>query len=595
MHEGFRDDSWIDDLPTPLVEWCYSALHGGETHLRHFESINLFENLVKLMAMPYLAAYVEDLSNDLSSSRAVQKQLDKALPTPSFGSWVDLLNALSKHFAVRPDHRFSQLHEALNRDLRAADAPATLGLSRRIANSNKQKCRLLDLFGKLTQYRNENKGHPDRPQDAAASDEVLSWMSDAIREILCDGELPLLGARGSKLVYIDRIEKHDDRYEVQLLELKGSFPRRSRHLLGQEDALCLNSKRVAVLWPDQQLPFPLDPVLIYQETDKQVLYFDAKDFGRGDPAAVKRRDAVLRQLGPSGQREGQSCEDVQEMAEGCDRNELGTTYSLLPYLIDRTEQEFCVENVLGKSVTEQAPGVKVFIMAGLKEQCHSAFWDRLCQVTLPRLNHEPVDGPLLDCPFDVKRRDRTQFEQLLGRELTIRVGSISVGRSGVDVIQSGDQPRIIYTYLLSTDWNRVVEKQVDWFLQFWEQVQLPVGTQPQIVCLGVKYISGGGWWGGRRQRKKNAALMSWLDRLCPESYPGITLSKLPELPDVTLRHVVDWVNRYFKSDRRMKAFVDAFQPMPMQRFVDEYEKIVMPSSEPNYGSRGYAAGRQNAA
>jgi serine/threonine protein kinase len=289
MSELFQRD-YLVRLPLPLAQLYGRAYNAKDSRSRHDNTFYLFEALVKLAAAPCIAAYLQELSQGAAHKAAFDRLLAQ-LALPSLGQWVAMLRELARYFGERPDaptHPLGHVWQQLS--LPRRDWPAVLALFRRIKNgpdgeaAGDQTCSLLQLLDALVQYRNGVFGHGGPRFESFYAQDMGPLLFPAATEVLAEGVIDLLGPRGSRLAYLTELRIGEaDRVEVGLRELVGLQGERLDPLvLSKSQADALQPNRVAVVWPGQPVPLPLDPLLLYRESEtaEEVLFLNRDRNGR---------------------------------------------------------------------------------------------------------------------------------------------------------------------------------------------------------------------------------------------------------------------------------------------------------------------------
>ncbi len=289
MSPDFRRE-YLMRLPLPLAQLYSRAGTAKDARSRHDNTFYLLEALIKLAAVPGIAAYLNDVQHGQPHVEALDRSLVH-LALPSLGQWVAMLRELAIHFGKRAEADTHPLgHLARQFTEKHSDHPALLALYRRIKNgpdgaaAGDQSCSLLQVFDALVQYRNGVFGHGGPRFEAFYEQEMGPLFLPAATEILTADLLDLLGPRGSRLVYLTEARPHDDgRVELGLRELVGlkSEPAPSLTLPAAQAAF-LSPNRLAILWPGRPLPLRLDPLLTYRESDlaEEVLFLNRDRNGR---------------------------------------------------------------------------------------------------------------------------------------------------------------------------------------------------------------------------------------------------------------------------------------------------------------------------
>ena len=265
------------------------------------------------------------------------------------------------------------------------------------------------------------------------------------------------------------------------------------------------------------------------------------------------------------------------------------TPSLLPYLADRSDQEYKLSKFIRDLQGKIPSGPLVIIIHGDEFQCHLKFMERLRTLSLPRIlakyySADPdqivVQEHLLDWPSGLK--DFSELSERLRVSLAETVLDDPYA-SLEDINQAFyNYPgiKMVSTTLLTSEWKdskvNVLEKLLD-FWQHWPQL---MPEQKLIVCISVKYQlmrsvpvrsvpvrsvpgekSALGWlfnfwkrWKAWRRRRRcrqiNNEIVKGIEAIAASNFQpfdrlfGIVL---PELTGVNRSHVEAWVRREAKE------------------------------------------------
>jgi len=182
--------------------------------------------------------------------------------------------------------------------------------------------------------------------------------------------------------------------------------------------------------------------------------------------------------------------------------------SLLPYLPNRAEQEFELNNALQKLLQRASSCPLVCIVHGDELQCHDKFLERLTKVSLPRLlrlnPHQTVIKAFpLNWPSELK--DLSKIHERLSQDLanTVREDSFaSLEEINEDFCKSYDLV-IIQIHLLTDDFRQKESDILTKLLHFCQKWPALISNQRLIICLFVKY----------QNEQETCSRLSWLDWL----------------------------------------------------------------------------------
>ena len=277
-------------LPLPLAQLYCRAYNAKDPRARHDNTFYLFESLIKLAACPLIAGYLDELRRGGKRVKALDKLLGQ-LSLPSLGQWAGFVRELSRYFGERSDansHPLGHLWKQLNQ--KHAEHPGMLALYRRIKNGpdgkpgGDQRCSVLQLIESLVQYRNAVFGHGASRAESFYEEEMGPLLFPAADEVLKEGVFDLLGPPGTRLVYLSQIQTADAvSVNLDMLELIGLQAERLPSMAAnKQHAANLVPNRVAILWPERDVPMPLDPLLMYHESDltQEVLFLNRDRNGK---------------------------------------------------------------------------------------------------------------------------------------------------------------------------------------------------------------------------------------------------------------------------------------------------------------------------
>jgi WD40 repeat protein/serine/threonine protein kinase len=277
MSEEFRRD-YLVRLPLPLAQLYSRAFNASHGRSLHDNAYYLFETLIKLGASVAAAAYVDTGPRTASIDRLLD-----ALRRPLISDWLALFLSLAEHFDGSTANQgpdgptpppLGHLWAHLKRPRR--EPSDLLSLYRRIKNGpdgppspDSRSCTALEVLNCLVSYRNKVLGHGAVRADAFYGVELGPLLLRAAGELLAEGELDVIGPRGSRLVALSGVRTTDDgRTEVDLRELIGMKGERAGALVcDPRVASTFRPNQVAVIWPGRALPLRLDPFLGFREGD----------------------------------------------------------------------------------------------------------------------------------------------------------------------------------------------------------------------------------------------------------------------------------------------------------------------------------------
>ncbi len=161
--------------------------------------------------------------------------------------------------------------------------------------------------------------------------------------------------------------------------------------------------------------------------------------------------------------------------------------SLLPYLVNRSQQEYELEKAIKKLIEKAPLSPLICIIHGDEFQSHDKFLERLHKVSLPKcLEQESIKQYHLPSP--PKLKDVDEFSDYLRTKL----GDIVVKRSSASVEEINTYfnecciPILIHTHLLTEKSQKQESVILDNLLNFWHT--WPVHNNHNLViCIFIKY------------------------------------------------------------------------------------------------------------
>lgn len=259
--------------------------------------------------------------------------------------------------------------------------------------------------------------------------------------------------------------------------------------------------------------------------------------------------------------------------------------SLLPYLPNRSEQEFELGKAIQLLLKKVLPHPLVCIIHGNEFQSHDKFLERLRKLSLPRLlgldpKQTVVKEYCLNWPAGLKNLD--ELSERLSKNLADNVlGSSFASLEEINAtFCEYPDPIIIHTHLLTEDWRQQGFDILNKLLEFWQNWPALIAGQKLIICVFIKYQT--------KQSKHTEKfslgyIFSYLRSFCKRrKYQSINnkisqhievLNKsknqhlnrlsctiLSELTDINRMHVENWVRseetRQFVGEGMIQKLVD---------------------------------------
>ncbi|MDZ8070520.1 MAG: hypothetical protein RMY64_33745 [Nostoc sp. DedQUE08] len=276
---------------------------------------------------------------------------------------------------------------------------------------------------------------------------------------------------------------------------------------------------------------------------------------------------------------------------------------LLPYLCDRSEQEYHLAQAL-RRLNQQPHRPLVCIIHGDDFQSHDMFLERLKQVSLPKLIYLDTDkiavtDYLLSCPSRLSKIDdlHNQLENKLAERL-LNHGFVS--KEEINNFLAGHPgPVIIHTHFFTGDWQQHGSKVIESFIKFWQHwPDIPPGNY-LFILLFIKY-----------QVKKELSIkkfcLKFKNKIIYKFIEQLSLSEfsqfgkligtvLPELDGITRRQTEDWARdkdtKHFWGEEKIEDLMskirDIFEQwekekssntIPMEHLARKLTQILQNSS-----------------
>jgi hypothetical protein len=223
--------------------------------------------------------------------------------------------------------------------------------------------------------------------------------------------------------------------------------------------------------------------------------------------------------------------------------------SLLPYLVNRTQQEGCIED--GLEEIAHAGGVRPFFLAGPENECVDEFLKRLEEHSSRRCLGGSAGWEAIAVPWPSE-----EPADCFGENFARRVAGV-YGRRGriaapelASVLSSRERVVAIVSRLTSQDWKQDEEGRLQSWLQLWRNVAEQPGFRRVVPILAVKMphaapgwkeVPGSGLFS--QERRRNKQIWRAVGKL---TVGGVTLPfvRLGILAPVPRRDADDWCGQY---------------------------------------------------
>lgn len=244
--------------------------------------------------------------------------------------------------------------------------------------------------------------------------------------------------------------------------------------------------------------------------------------------------------------------------------------SLLPYLPDRTDQEYTLSLAIQKWQSRSKRQPLICLIHGDELQSHDKFLERLRKVSLPRLlnidlKQTAIKEYHLQWPASLKNLDRLSARLSKNLADTVEDNSYAPVEQINKTFGKHPGPVIVHLHLLTDDWHRLGPDLIHKILEFWQRWPELGVNQTLVVCVFVKYqlkrsrierkrrwlINPFAWLRRfrrflkcRRCQKMNHEIIEQLENLNASEFRDfnhLTGVVLPKLDNVNRTHVEDWV------------------------------------------------------
>jgi hypothetical protein len=181
--------------------------------------------------------------------------------------------------------------------------------------------------------------------------------------------------------------------------------------------------------------------------------------------------------------------------------------SLLPYLVNRSRQEYELEKGIKKLIGKSRSSPLICIIHGDEFQSHDKFLERLHKISLPKcLGQDSIKQYHLPSP--PKLKDAQEFSDYLRTTLA----NIVIKRSSASLEEINAYfnecsiPILIHTHLLTEQLQKQEFATLDNLLNFWHTWPVHI-NENLIICIFIKYQI------RRKKQNKNSDIMRLFLRL----------------------------------------------------------------------------------
>jgi hypothetical protein len=259
---------------------------------------------------------------------------------------------------------------------------------------------------------------------------------------------------------------------------------------------------------------------------------------------------------------------LQSLATGLINRSAPSIPDLLPYLCDRSDQEFDLDDGLKRSKTKPRHPL-ICIIHGEETEAHDKFLERLQKVMLPfllprQIEQSGVQLYRLEWPQSFQTAEEMQRKLALSLSKEVLDSARGTSEDINNRIGQTLGPVAIHSHLISENWQQQKTTCLEFFLQFWQNwPELAVGQQ-LIVFLFIKYQVNKnlGIYKLRKYRHVNSQIRKALTEYDLSSFDRLTIAILRELKGPTLGETQDWAR-----SQEMSKFCD---PQTLVTAISEY-------------------------
>lgn len=264
---------------------------------------------------------------------------------------------------------------------------------------------------------------------------------------------------------------------------------------------------------------------------------------------------------------------------------------LLPYLPNRTEQEFELVPAIKRFMAESVRRPLVCIVHGDEWQSHDMFLERLCRVSLPRLlkldrSKVTVKEYPLSWPSGLKIIERLPERLRTDLADTVEDYSLATTEQINQTFSHYPGPILVHLHISTSEWQRLGLGLLRKVLQFWQDWPDLKPDQVLVVCICIKYqvnrpsskrprwwfLQWVGWLSrtlrNRRCSRLNLKVKQQIEQLEQSGFQSLNHLigvVLPKLEDVTQSNVEDWarskVIKTFVGEAQLGELREAVQRM----------------------------------
>jgi nucleoside phosphorylase len=270
---------------------------------------------------------------------------------------------------------------------------------------------------------------------------------------------------------------------------------------------------------------------------------------------------------------------------------------LLPYLLDRSQQETQLIKALFERRAEKPKYPIVCVVHGDERECHADFLRKLRHILLPKTlsywyPHEVLSSPIAyyDLQISLDKITGTNATDLLRDNLLTAVGITSASLSDVVsfIHQQHKLAVMINVTLLTENLSTSALKKISLFLEFWNEWEELPESLLLFICLDFKYQRAFQtkkrvlFWHRRFSNEDVRTFINNLDFTVYQRIFGFCLPELKSIPrsDLDAMIQIDLVHRFYRfkeSDVRSlygdTKLLDRHGRIPMETLIDSLDEI----------------------
>ena len=332
----------------------------------------------------------------------------------------------------------------------------------------------------------------------------------------------------------------------------------SENVRKEIDLAASESKTILPLWIEPDLIYP-DHVIYHLKGIHYIVFDD-------DTAWIEQLFEAFRRTGLNVLETAAST----RAEPSTPRSAIAATTALMPYLVDRAEQERRIAVKLQAHIERNARRPLLFVLHGDASQFIDGFIRRLSRHTLPhqlklmglpdQLEWREVFWPKPADETDIdsveERASGYRFQIATALELTVSAKLEVLVRRIADY----RQPVVFSSIIHGEDWQPDEPRLLAKVLEFWARLPELANAQPLIVFLAAVFKQSSATlvqrWFARRSRPEISQILPVLREF--ES-TGLEIAVLPELVNISLAEVEHWVREVINPDDLQAAIESAKQ------------------------------------